>query len=136
MKKTIKTILSQMLALTLVFAIVGCSNRGGDVPANADQAKAKLEAAGYSVSVYTGDDAPNDYDAISSVRAQKGSSYEDGQMIIIIYCASAEGASIAYEEALEEVQDYNDYSDMQVQAKRAGNVVYLGTVQAIQDFER
>ncbi len=124
MKRTFLKILSLFLCLSVVGILSGCNLKGLTV----DEAKANLEAAGYTVTVRDGeefvDSGDCQFDTIFSVELEKYLYAEKGEEKIHMYFfVTVDTAS-------------RNYDFMYMDGLRTGQnnkTVYFGTKQAIKD---
>ncbi len=123
MKKSVMSILICLLAV-LTMALVACGNNKseGNFP-NSNKMKKNLERNGYTVSVTT------------DLRDKVGihlSAKKDDEYIEVYWLENLADADYFYEKVKNDSPDYTAAAEL-VNVETFGNVVYCGTVSAVED---
>lgn len=117
MKKFTKLLSACILSIMVAVLLVGC------VPKNAEKAVSKMKEEGYSVEII--DEALLPEDAVEGIYADEEGILNTDRLTAVWF-ESKEDAKKYYEE-LEETSS--------TIKKRKGKCVYIGTADAIEDFE-
>ena len=119
MKKFAKLLSATLLTVMLSVILVAC------IPANAEKATTKMKEEGYSVTALSGlpDGA---VEGITAIDASISLSGYNADMIYVYWFESTDSAK-SYYDSVEETSS--------TIKKRKGKCVYIGTADAIEDFE-
>ena len=121
MKKFTKLLSACMLSIMVAVLLVGC------IPANAEKAVSKMKEEGYSVEMIEKDYLPDDCEeGIIATDIEISLSNFNADSVTAYWFESKKAAKKYYEE-LEETSS--------TIKKRKGKCVYIGTADAIEDFE-
>ncbi len=114
MKKIVKAMITCIVLVLTMVLFVGC------VPNNAESATRKMKEEGYSVSSYS----VNSDGVTEAIIAVEKELFDD--TLIAVWFDSIENAKAYMEKYTEEEDEL---------IKRKGKCVYIGTADAIEDFE-
>ncbi len=120
-----KTKIFMLVALSLILVVCLCAC----IPGNAEKAKAKMEKAGYEANVL---DAKSLEDYGTGVDSGFYAINEKLDFISVIYFDSKADAKDFYEDMVAETEDADEEDGL---LKIKGKAVYMGSEQAIEDFE-
>lgn len=125
MKKTAALLLAFTILAISVFSFASCDLFKS---IELDETKANLEAAGYTVTVISGEDYVQRDDAVPSIMSSELSDYlyavKGDEEIHVFFFYSIDDASDNY--------DFINYNNLRNKGQN-NNVVYIGTSQAVKD---